>query len=98
MKKITQSALAVSLSATMLIQNMVVISHAEKINANKIEKNSSISSTEHSLAQVDPETIPQYIVWEKDISTYSLSNELPDLKTKSLINSNSIGCWKCNCK
>ena len=41
MKKITQSALAVSLSATMLIQNMVVISHAEKINANKIEKNST---------------------------------------------------------
>jgi len=27
----------------------------------------------------------------EDISTYSLSSELPDLKTKSLINSNSIG-------
>ena len=90
MKKITQSALAVSLSATMLIQNMVVVSHAEKINANKIEKNSSISSTEHSLAQVDSEAIPHRSMGE-DISTYSLSSELPDLKTKSLINSNSIG-------
>lgn len=90
MKKITQSALAVSLSATMLIQNMVVISHAEKINANKIEKNSSISSTANSLAQVDSEAIPHRSMGE-DISTYSLSSELPDLKTKSLINSNSIG-------
>ena len=79
MKKITQSALAVSLSATMLIQNMVVISHAEKINANKIEKNSSISSTEHSLAQVDSEAIPHRSMGE-DISTYSLSSELPDFK------------------
>lgn len=89
MKKITQSVLVASLSATMLIQNTVVITHAQEMNLSKVKKDTSIS-TKDSFAQVDPETIPSTSMGES-ISRYSLSNELPELKTKSLISSNSIG-------
>ena len=89
MKKITQSVLVASLSATMLIQNTVVITHAQETNLSKVKKDTYIS-TKDSFAQVDPKTIPSTSMGES-ISRYSLSNELPELKTKSLINSNSIG-------
>lgn len=89
MKKITQSVLVASLSATMLIQNTVVITHAQETNLSKVKKDTYIS-TKDSFAQVDPKTIPSTSMGES-ISRYSLSNELPELKTKSLISSNSIG-------
>ena len=89
MKKITQSVLVASLSATMLIQNTVVITHAQETNLSKVKKDTYIS-TKDSFAQVDPKTIPSTSMGES-ITRYSLSNELPELKTKSLISSNSIG-------
>ena len=41
MKKITQSVLVASLSATMLIQNTVVITHAQETNLSKVKKDTS---------------------------------------------------------
>ena len=89
MKKITQSFLAVSLSAAMILQNTAIISNAEEINSNEVEKTTYLNE-EVSTGQVDPETIVNYSMGESSYA-YSRTNELPDLHTKSLTNDNSIG-------
>ncbi|WP_455538463.1 GH25 family lysozyme [Terrisporobacter sp.] len=55
MKKITQSILAVSLSASMIFPNMALISNAEEANTNGIENNSYINNTNDSTDQPNVE-------------------------------------------
>ena len=94
MKKITQSFLAVSLSATIISQNMAIISYAQESNSSEVTKNTYINSTsldkKNSNVQPDPKATFHRSMGESS-SVYSLTNELPNIKTKTLTNANSIG-------
>lgn len=94
MRKITRSFLAVSLSTTMIFQNMVLVSNGEEINTTKTSKDAYISSksldNQDSTIQPDPEVNPHRRMGEV-LSPYSLQNQLPDLETKTLTKTGSIG-------
>ena len=90
MKKLTQSVLAVSLSTAMLFQNTLVVSNGEEINTSKDKNSTSIKKTDNLSKQVDPELLPNRSMGETS-SMFSLGNKLPNLKTTSLLNPNSIG-------
>lgn len=94
MKKITQSFLTVSLSTAMLFQNLVVVSSAEEIKIADSNRDAYVNSTslasQDSVIQPDPKANSSRSMGDIP-SVYSRQNELPNLNTKNLINSNSIG-------
>ncbi|MCC3867327.1 GH25 family lysozyme [Terrisporobacter mayombei] len=94
MKKITRSFLAISLTSSMIFQNMLFVSNGEEIITKGTSKDAYVSSksldNQSSTIQPDPEATPHRNMGETP-STYSLQNQLPDLETKGLTEANSIG-------
>ncbi|MEW9077122.1 SH3 domain-containing protein [Terrisporobacter glycolicus] len=94
MKKYTKSFLALSLSFTIVSQNIMIITNAQETDSVQItEKLSSnkVAINDNSY-QPDPEENPKYNMGRQDeMSLYSTTRALPNLQVKPITKPNLIG-------